>query len=274
MGVSRATAQTRRNDRMRTEPGPAELWATGEYAPVDHPGIRVPGNMRSWSVPWHGYTPVDITPPELRPEGLAESVAAGWAEPYAGPDDVPDWPQRQAAALVSYSLDDRGWPLNPHGRTGRAGRNLGAWGENAAADPIVVAGSGTTDARVLLIRRDDCGEWAIPGGMVDPGETAPVALVRELREETGVDLTDSTPTILDRTYVEDWRTSDHAWVCSTVALYRVPELRDVSAGDDATDAAWWPFTGLDELVQAIEAAGGTLYEGHRPLLISALARMS
>ncbi|MCX5367535.1 hypothetical protein OG864_53885 [Streptomyces sp. NBC_00124] len=50
-----------------------------------------------------------------------------------------DWSQRQATALVPFQLDARGWPLHPHGRTGR---NLGKWGGNAAADPIVVAGSG------------------------------------------------------------------------------------------------------------------------------------
>ena len=57
------------------------------------------------------------------------------------PADVADWSQRRATALVPLELDARGWPLHPHGRSGRTGRNLGKWGENAAADPIVVAGS-------------------------------------------------------------------------------------------------------------------------------------
>ncbi|GAB3916083.1 hypothetical protein GCM10029964_128480 [Kibdelosporangium lantanae] len=176
---------------------------------------------------------------------------------------MPDWSARQAAALVPYSLDGNGWPLNPTGRTGRCGRNLGRWGENAAADPIVVAGSGTR-LHVLLIRRRDCGAWAIPGGMVDPGETAPATLVRELREETNVDLTEVTPTILTRTYVDDPRNTDHAWICSTVALYRLPARVTATAGDDATDAQWWPF--VDLLRLAIGAAGGRLYQAHRPLL--------
>lgn len=251
----------------------AQKAVTGRYAPVDHPGVAVPSAVRSWSAPWRGYAPVDITPPELRPAGLAGSVAKGWAEPYASPDDVPDWPARQAAALISYERDERGWPLNPTGRTGRTGRNLGKWGENQAADPIVAAGTGT-DRRVLLIKRRDRGVWAIPGGMVDPGETAPAALVRELREETGVDLAEATPEILTRTYVADWRTTDHAWICSTVALYRLPEQRAATAGDDAADARWWPAADLDALTRAVEAAGGCLYEAHRPLLAAALDRLT
>ncbi|MFI8390564.1 NUDIX domain-containing protein [Streptomyces sp. NPDC085540] len=47
--------------------------------------------------------------------------------------------------------------------------------------------------------------------MVDPGETAPAALVRELREETGVDLAGHQPVILGRNLVDDWRTTRVAW---------------------------------------------------------------
>jgi ADP-ribose pyrophosphatase YjhB (NUDIX family) len=185
---------------------------------------------------------------------------------------VPAGPARQAAALLPFNLDARGWPLNPTGRTGRAGRNLGAWGENQAADPIVTAGHGT-DRRVLLIRRRDTGQWAIPGGIVDPGESAPQALVRELREETSVDLADLQPVILARTYVEDWRASDHAWVCSTAALYRLPDTAAVHAGDDAADAAWWPLPDLDTLTAALASVGG-LYPAHRPLLAAALDHLA
>jgi 8-oxo-dGTP diphosphatase len=44
-----------------------------------------------------------------------------------------------------------------------------------------------TDGRVLLIRED--GRWLLPGGAVEPGESHEEALVRELREETGLDVT-------------------------------------------------------------------------------------
>lgn len=209
------------------------------------------------------YSPVDITPPELQPEGIAASVAEGWAEGVTDPRTI-DYTPRQERALIPFEVVD-GLPLNPMGRTGKTGRNLGWWGENAAADPIVIAD--TPDGpRVLLIQRDDCGQWAIPGGMVDPGETAPAALVRELKEETSVDLAATEPEILDRTYVDDPRNSDHAWVASTVALYRLPGERLAVAGDDAAAARWWPATSLEELDRALEAEGYQLYEAHAPLL--------
>lgn len=228
----------------------------------------VPDERRCWSVDWPAYTPVDITPPELRPVNLARHVPE-WAEAAATPADVDDWARRRAAALVPFELDVRGWPLHPQGRTGRTGRNLGKWGENAAADPIVVAGTGD-QRRVLLITRDDIGVEAIPGGMVDPGETAPAALVRELREETGVDLAGHRPVILGRDVVDDWRASDHAWVASTSALYLLPATVPAVAADDALDATWYRFASLDQLDAEVTAAGRTLYAAHRPLLQRAL----
>jgi len=40
--------------------------------------------------------------------------------------------------------------------------------------------------RVLLTRRTDNGRWCLPGGGMDPGESAEEACVREVLEETGL----------------------------------------------------------------------------------------
>jgi 8-oxo-dGTP pyrophosphatase MutT (NUDIX family) len=42
--------------------------------------------------------------------------------------------------------------------------------------------------RLLLTRRSDNGEWCLPGGRMDPGESAVEACIREVREETGYDV--------------------------------------------------------------------------------------
>jgi hypothetical protein len=40
--------------------------------------------------------------------------------------------------------------------------------------------------RLLLVRRCDTGDWELPGGHVDPGESAADAAIRETAEESGM----------------------------------------------------------------------------------------
>ena len=48
------------------------------------------------------------------------------------------------------------------------------------------------DNKILLIKRNTIpfkGYWALPGGRMDPGETVEQTIVREVKEETGLDVT-------------------------------------------------------------------------------------
>jgi 8-oxo-dGTP pyrophosphatase MutT (NUDIX family) len=40
--------------------------------------------------------------------------------------------------------------------------------------------------RILLTKRQDTGQWCLPSGGMDPGESAAEACAREVREETGL----------------------------------------------------------------------------------------
>ena len=270
LGRTRSTAQKMRADLG--DPDGAERWATGQYAPVDHPGIPVPAELVPWVRGWPGYLPVDITPPKLRADALANPE--GWVgDTVTDPGELStrERSERHRAALVPFGFDS-GWrPLNPEGRTGRGGRNHRRWGENACADPIVVTGHGA-DRRVLLIKRADRGVWAFPGGHIDPGEEPTAAAIREAGEDTGVDLSGVDGVEIARTYVADWRNTDHAWSATAAVVFEVPAELPATGADDATDARWFPFPEVDPLgalTAAIEATGGDLYDAHRPLLVVA-----
>jgi 8-oxo-dGTP diphosphatase len=137
--------------------------------------------------------------------------------------------------------------------------------------PVECAGAvvGDNAGRLLLVRRGRApaaGLWSLPGGRIEPGETAAEAAAREVREETGLEV--RIGPVLITALVGDgaFRVQDFAG--SVVG----GELR---AGDDAAEVRWvsdeelatLPVTpGLREaLARAREAGGAALgsdHEGH------------
>lgn len=79
----------------------------------------------------------------------------------------------------------------------------------------VVAAIIECDGKILLAQRpahaDQAGLWEFAGGKVEPGETQPQALIRELREELGIDATPGVYIASHQRDVSGRRIHLHAW---------------------------------------------------------------
>lgn len=103
--------------------------------------------------------------------------------------------------------------------------------------------------KVLLIKRGKeprAGQWSLPGGAQQLGETLVDTARRELREEAGIEVTlgdiVATLDLIDRD--DDGRVRYHYTLVDFTAEAGQPDLR---AGDDAVDARWFERAELDTL---------------------------
>ncbi|KAM9295719.1 ADP-ribose pyrophosphatase, mitochondrial [Morus bassanus] len=233
---------------------------------------QVPEDKVSWLIEWKDYNPVEYT---------ALSVLAGpsWADPQIHNKGFsPKFNERdgevERRSLNGLYVVENGRPRNPLGRTGLTGRGLlGRWGPNHAADPVVTRWkrdksgnkiahpvTGKNILQFVAIKRRDCEEWAIPGGMVDPGEKINTTLKREFEEEALNSLQKSPEEkaelekqlhklfsqehfVVYRGYVDDPRNTDNAWIETEAVNYHdeTGETMDnlpLEAGDDAGVVKW------------------------------------
>lgn len=125
-----------------------------------------------------------------------------------------------------------------------------------AVDAVVIK-----NGRILLVkRRNDPykGKMALPGGFVEYGERTEDAVLRELREETGME---GRVKKLVGVFSDPMR--DPRGHVVSIAYLIEPKSEEVKAGDDAAECEWTRIEGAQDLAfdhadiikKALEAMG-------------------
>jgi phosphoglycolate phosphatase-like HAD superfamily hydrolase/ADP-ribose pyrophosphatase YjhB (NUDIX family) len=155
-------------------------------------------------------------------------------------------------------LERNGLRLHPEDAAGAA----------AARRPVVTVGAAIFDrqGRVLMVRTHKwSNRWGIPGGKVHFGERCEDALVRELREETGLEVDDVRFVLVqDCIHSQEFYRDDHFVLLNYRCVAGAPE--PVRLNDEAQEYRWLPPGSALELdlnrptrvlLEALGAGNGT-----------------
>ena len=131
---------------------------------------------------------------------------------------------------------------------------------------------------VLLVERGShpyLAAWALPGGFVNPDEDLGEAALRELEEETALDLSVAGASAGHLEQLATYGAPDRdprMRVVSVAYLALLPDLPSPTAGDDAARAHFWPVEDLDLSAGEAVDGGPELAFDHHRILADGLAR--
>lgn len=163
----------------------------------------------------------------------------------AGKPDVVETIRREGAFVRSYQK-----------RIGAAEAVYGYPIPINTADAVVIQ-----SGHILMVERKmepGKGLWALPGGHIDPDETAEEACLRELYEEAGLDMPKGAMRgrFRARRVFDHPERSERGWVRTEAFVFELQDrktLEKLKAGDDAAHARWVPIT---------EITPDTIFEDH------------
>jgi 8-oxo-dGTP diphosphatase len=114
------------------------------------------------------------------------------------------------------------------------------------------------DGRILLVQHEYRGKWGLPGGLLKRGETIEDCALREVREETGLEIElVGPPTVV----VEpEARRVDVVFCCHPVRI----EV-DTEHSAEVNGAEWFPLGDLPELQDQVAAGLARLAEANESI---------
>lgn len=98
--------------------------------------------------------------------------------------------------------------------------------------------------QLLLGRRSDNGRWALPSGIVEPDEQPAVTLVREVAEETGVDIEVERLALLSTDPEIAYPNGDRCQFVSMTFRCRYRSGVAAVGDDESTEVGWFPVDRL------------------------------
>lgn len=113
----------------------------------------------------------------------------------------------------------------------------------------VILQVGEDQRRILLVERGNpplVGLWSLPGGGVETGERLEEAIVREVSEETGLQVTpDSIAMVFERIIRDDLGGCEYHYVL--IDFFCTIQNGDLCAGSDSRSVAWFEINDLPGL---------------------------
>ena len=220
------------------------------------------------------------------PNHGAHPPAIAFSQPRPSPCPLPGSPAPVGRRIATLSHSRAGpslAPMSPHTRSRRV-----LVPTLAAADPIVTREKPAEPwkLQMVAIKRRDTGDWAIPGGMVDPHELVSVTLKREFTEEACAQPTVEKKLKMEQLlqqlfaadnghviysgYVDDPRNTDNAWMETVAMHFHCPpalgKLLLLHAGDDAAEVQWLDIDEANEHYR-------NLYASHKGMVNDAIAEL-
>ena len=118
---------------------------------------------------------------------------------------------------------------------------------NSMAPSVNIVVTSEND-EVLLIRRSDNDNWAIPGGAIELGESMTQAAIRETKEESGIDceITGLVGVYTDPKHVILYTSNGEARQEFSIVLTGRPVGGELTPSSESSEVRWVPASKIDD----------------------------